>query len=70
MNLSRGWAMYKRRAGAQLLALCCVLSFGLEGCAVVAVADAGITVVATAVKVSANVVGAGVNLVTGGDKKK
>lgn len=50
-----------------LLALC----LALEGCAVVAVADAGITVAATAVKATANVVGAAVDAVTGsGDKKK
>lgn len=50
-----------------LFALC----LALEGCAVVAVADAGITVVATAVKVTANAVGGAVDLVTGsGDKKK
>jgi len=54
-----------------LIALWLVLCLSLEGCAVVAVADAGITVVATAVKVTANVVGGAVDLVTGsGDKKK
>lgn len=36
----------------------------LEGCAVVAVADAAVTVVATTVEVGAKVVGAAVDLVT------
>lgn len=50
-----------------LLALCAAL----PGCAVVAVADAGITVAATAVKAGASVVGAAVDVVSGsGDKKK
>ena len=50
-----------------LLALC----LALQGCAVIAVADAGITVAATVVKAGTNVVGAAVDAVTGsGDKKK
>ena len=40
-----------------------VLSLGLQGCAVVAVADAAITVVATGVKVTAKAVGAVANAV-------
>lgn len=50
---------------------------GLNGCAVVAVADAAVTVVATTVKVGATVVettvdvaAAGVKAVTGSDDKK
>ena len=64
--------MFDQRGRAMpLIALWLVLCLSLEGCAVVAVADAGITVVATAVKVTANVVGGAVDLVTGsGDKKK
>ena len=53
-----------------------VLSLGMSGCAVVAVADAGVTVVATAVKVgatavgmAADVAGAGVRAVTSGNGK-
>lgn len=42
----------------------------LEGCAVVAVADAAVTVVATTVKVGAKVVGVAVDLVTPGDQKE
>jgi hypothetical protein len=39
----------------------------LSGCAVIAVADAAVTVVATGVKVTGKVVGAAVDVVTGGD---
>jgi hypothetical protein len=39
------------------------LTLGLHGCAVVAVADAAVTVAATAVKVTAKTVGAAVDLV-------
>lgn len=39
------------------------LTLGLNGCAVVAVADAAVTVAATAVKVTAKTVGAAVDLV-------
>lgn len=46
----------------RLAALALVLA--LQGCAVVAVADAAVTVVATAVKVTARAVGAAVDLVT------
>jgi hypothetical protein len=42
----------------------------LEGCAVVAVADAAVTVVATTVKVGAKVVGAAVDLVIPDDDQK
>jgi hypothetical protein len=42
----------------------------LEGCAVVAVADTAVTVVATTVKVGAKVVGAAVDLVIPGDDQK
>lgn len=39
----------------------------LSGCAVIAVADAAVTVVATGVKVTGKVVGAAVDVVTGDD---
>jgi hypothetical protein len=39
----------------------------LSGCAVVAVADAAVSVVATGVKVTGKVVGAAVDVVTGDD---
>lgn len=39
------------------------LALALEGCAVVAVADAAVTVAATAVKVTAKTIGAAVDLV-------
>lgn len=42
----------------------------LEGCAVVAVADVAVTVVATTVEVGAKVVGAAVDLVTPSDEQK
>jgi hypothetical protein len=42
----------------------------LEGCAVVAVADAAVTVVATTVKVGAKVVGAAFDLLIPGDDQK
>lgn len=63
------------RSSIKLLPL--VLCLGLGGCAVVAVADAGVTVVATVVKVGASAVGmvadaagAGVKAVTTGSAKK
>ena len=62
-----GWKMSDRRVGTMLLLAFCL---ALEGCAVVAVADAGITVAATAVKAGAKVVGAAVDAVTGSDDKK
>ena len=63
--------MFDRRGGSTpLLALCFSLCLALQGCAVVAVADAGITVAATAVKVTANAVGGAVDLVTGSSDKK
>jgi hypothetical protein len=46
------------------------LILSLEGCAVVAVADAAVTVVATTVKVGAKVVSAAVDLVIPGDDQK
>lgn len=46
---------------ARLAAL--LLVIGLQGCAVVAVADAAVTVAATAVKVTARAVGAAVDKV-------
>lgn len=59
--------VYQQGRVVLLPALC----LALQGCAVVAVADAGITVAATAVKAGAHVVGAAVDVVTGsGDKKK
>lgn len=58
------------------LALCCILLTLLQGCAVVAVADATVTVAATAVKAGAavtgmavDVVAAGVEAVTSDDKE-
>ena len=48
-----------------LLALAFVLT-ATSGCAVVAVADAATTVVATGVKVTADVVGAGVDVAAAG----
>ena len=57
--------------------LICLLVLSLNGCAVVAVADAAVTVVATTVKVGATVVettvdvaAAGVKAVAGSDEKK
>lgn len=59
------------------LLLSALLSLACSGCAVVAVADAAVTVVATTVKVGATVVGttvdvaaAGVRTVTGSDDEK
>jgi len=43
-----------------------LLCVGLQGCAVVAVADAAVTVVATTVKVGAKVVGAAVDVAAAG----
>ena len=58
--------MFHQRMSATLL-----LCLALQGCAVVAVVDAGVTVVATAVKVGAKAVGTAVNIVTpSSDKKK
>lgn len=57
---------YARRALSRIaLALCCV--WALQGCAVVAVADAAVTVVATGVKVTAKAVGAVADAVLPGD---
>jgi hypothetical protein len=43
-----------------------LLCMGLQGCAVVAVADAAVTVVATTVKVGAKVVGTAVDVAAAG----
>lgn len=52
-----------------VLLLAC-LAVSVQGCAVFAVADAAVTVVATGVKVTAKTVGAAVDLVIpDGDKK-
>jgi hypothetical protein len=51
------------RISARSLIVMAALIPLLEGCAVVAVADAAVTVVATTVKVGAKVVGAAVDLV-------
>ena len=51
------------RTGARAFIFMAALIPLLEGCAVVAVADAAVTVVATTVKVGAKVVGAAVDLV-------
>jgi hypothetical protein len=45
-------------------ALLCVLAAGTTGCAVVAVADAAVTVLATGVKVTAKAAGSVVDAVT------
>jgi hypothetical protein len=60
-----------RRTRLNLL-LCLLASLALSGCAVVAVADAAITVVATGVKVTAKAVGAVADAVIpdGDDKAK
>lgn len=54
------------------LPLCLLASLALQGCAVVAVADAAITVVATGVKITAKAVGAVADAVIpdGDDKSK
>ena len=61
------------RMGVRFLILMAALTLLLEGCAVVAVADAAVSVVATTVKAGAKVVGAAVDLVIpdkdGKDKK-
>ena len=60
------------RAPARLsgLLFCLLTSLALQGCAVVAVADAAITVVATGVKVTAKAVGAVANaVIPDGDNK-
>jgi hypothetical protein len=56
----------------RLLTLCLLATLALQGCAVVAVADAAITVVATGVKVTAKAVGAVADAVIpdGEDKPK
>ena len=56
----------------RLLSLCLLATLALQGCAVVAVADAAITVVATGVKVTAKAVGAVADAVIpdGDDKPK
>ncbi|WP_233574579.1 hypothetical protein [Acidovorax sp. 106] len=63
------------RPGAMLWAAVCTVSLLCSGCAVVAVADAAVTVVSTTVKVGATVVGttvdigaAGVRAVVGKDE--
>lgn len=59
MSLSRGCTPLQRglTRGLQWLALASALQ-SLQACAVVAVADAAVTVVATGVKVSAKAIGA------------
>ena len=52
------------------LATCIVLVSLCQSCAVVAVADAAVTVAATTVKVGAKVVGAAVDVVIPDDDKK
>lgn len=59
-----------RLGAAGLAGVCLALCGPLGGCAVVAIADAGITVAATAVKATASAVGAAVDAVSGGDDKK
>lgn len=50
----------------QLRILAVLFCFSLQGCAVVAVADAAVTVVATTVKVGATVVGTAVDVAAAG----
>jgi hypothetical protein len=50
------------------LLLACVCLLSCNGCAVVAVADAAVTVVATTVKVGATVVGTAVDVTAAGVK--
>ena len=52
------------------LSVACGLALSLQGCAVVAVADAAITVTATAVKVGAKAVGAVADAVIPDSKEK
>jgi len=52
----------------RLYLLSCLFALGCNGCAVVAVADAAVTVVATTVKVGATVVGATVDIAVAGVK--
>jgi len=52
----------------RLYLLCCLFAVGCNGCAIVAVADAAVTVVATTVKVGATVVGATVDVAAAGAK--
>ena len=54
------------RRSALILSLIASLSAGLSGCAVIAVADAAVTVVATTVSVGATVVGAAVDVTAAG----
>lgn len=61
---------WRRRISGRSLILMAALIQSLEGCAVVAVADAAVTVVATTVKVGAKVVGAAVDLVIPDDDQK
>lgn len=66
--------MHRLRPPPLLLRLCSLLATGglvlmLNGCAVVAVADAAVTVVATGVKVTAKTVGAVVDVIIP-DKEK
>ena len=66
-----------RKVSVRVYLLSCLFALGCNGCAVVAVADAAVTVVATTVKVGATVVGAtvdvaaaGVKAVAGSDEEK
>ena len=59
-----------QKISSRSLLLMAALILLLEGCAVVAVADAAVTVVATTVKVGAKVVGAAFDLLIPGDDQK
>lgn len=68
--MSRVTCRQNGRISARSLIFMAALIPLLEGCEVVAVADAAVTVVATTVKVGAKVVGAAVDLVIPGDDPK
>ena len=55
---------------AAAISICAVVISSVAGCAVVAVADAAVTVVATGVKVTAKTIGAAADLVLPSSDKK
>ncbi|MBR0567056.1 hypothetical protein J5J83_13115 [Azoarcus sp. L1K30] len=68
---TRAAAPTPRRSSLQLIrawTISLLLTGAMSGCAVVAVADAAVTVVATTVKVGAKVVGAGVDVILPDDE--
>lgn len=65
-------ASIPRQGGLRLIrawTISLLLTSAMSGCAVVAVADAAVTVVATTVKVGAKVVGAGVDVMLPDDEQ-